>query len=378
MPHARSRCLDTVYRRMTCNATIRPEMVFLMWLFLALSPLPRTVAAAPSPFTWADTTHVADAGWGRMIALKDGRWLAVNNLYPRPNSILQLEISTDTARTWAPLTTVGEAGRNLDNGDVIPLPDGTLLLSCRSVIDRRDPGAGLSYHLPVYQSADGGKTWTFLSQVDTNEQTNFQPGQPSQGLWEPHLYLLADGRVACAYANEKHSAARPAFSQTCALKVSPDGGRTWGPEVALAAQPGGGGLRPGMPVVARMANGRYIAVYEIVGRGNADVYMKTSPDGVSWPPGLGTFIPGQHAGPWVTSLRDGRLVVSSCTNFLSYSDDYGTTWRPAFPALDVGQVFSWPAIYQTGPDEIGVMTSYRGVNIRWGKYAPRTPPKGKR
>ena len=327
-------------------------------------------ADAPAPFAWGAKTHVANAGWGRMIALGDGRWLCVNALYPRSNSLLQLEESTDTARTWTPLTTVGEAGRNLDNGEIIRLRDGTLRLSCRSVVDKHDAGATLSYHLPVYQSADGGRTWTFLSQIDTNELT-FQPGQPSQGLWEPHFYLLADGRLACAYANEKHSAEKPAYSQTCALRVSPDGGKTWGPELALAAQPGGGGLRPGMPVVTRLANGRYMAVYEVIGQGNGDVYQKTSPDGVTWPPGLGTFVPGQHAGPWVASLVDGRVAVTSCSNFISYSDDFGATWRPAFPALDAGQVFSWPAIYQTGPNEIGVMTSFQGVNIRWGRYTPR-------
>nr|MDQ2687811.1 glycoside hydrolase [Armatimonadota bacterium] len=331
--------------------------------------------ADASPFQWGETTHVANAGWGRMIPLKNGRWLCVNNLYPKPNSILQLEISTDKARTWAPLTTVGETGRNLDNGEIIQLADGTLRLTCRSVIDKRDPGANLSYHLPVYQSADGGKMWTFLSQIDTNEQSNFQTGQPSQGLWEPHFYLLADGRLACAYATEKHSIETPAYSQTCALKVSPDGGKTWGPEIPLAVQPGGGNLRPGMPVVTRMADGRFIAVYEIIGQGNGDVYQKTSPDGVSWPPGLGTFVPGQHAGPWITSLSDGRIVVTSCSNFLSYSDDFGANWQPAFPAVDVGQVFTWPAIYQTGPTEIAVMTSYHGINIRWGRYTPRTEPK---
>lgn len=365
------RYFDTFRRRLAPGKTNRLKLSPLLLLLTAGWPA-HTRADAPAPFEWTDRTHVADAGWGRMIPLRDGRWLCVNNLYPRPNSILQLEISTDRARTWTPTGTVAETGRNLDNGEIFQMPDGSLRLTCRSLIDKRDPGASLSYHLPVYRSADGGKTWTFLSQVDTNEQANFQPGQPSQGLWEPHFFRVADGRLACAYANEKHSAEKPAFSQTCALRVSPDGGKTWGPEIALAAQPGGGGLRPGMPVVTRMSDGRFIAVYEIVGQGNADVYQKTSSDGVHWPPGLGTLIPGHHAGPWVTSLQDGRLIVTSCSNQVSYSDDFGATWLAAPPAWDYGQVYSWPAVYQTGPDEVGVMTTYHGVNIRWGQYKPRT------
>ena len=323
--------------------------------------------ADPSgPFLWGETTHVADAGWGRMTLLKDGRWLGVNALYPKPNSILQLEISTDGARTWTPLATVAESGRNLDNGEVIQLPSGDLLLTGRSVVE----GAGLprSYHLPVYRSADGGKTWIFQSQVDTNEPPPTQAKNPSVGLWEPHFFFLPDGRLACAYANEKPAVATPAYSQIVSEKVSPDGGKTWGNEIVLAAQVGGGGERPGMPVLTRMKNGQYMAVYEVVGVGDADVYFKTSRDGVTWPPGIGVPIPCQHAGPWVTTLASGRLVVTSCENQISYSDDNGATWLLATPpAWPIGHVLTWPAIYQTAPDTLAAMNTYHGVSIRWGK-----------
>ena len=342
---------------------------------LMLTPLHGTAAAdgvAPGPFVWGETTHVADAGWGRMIDLGRGRWLCVDNLYPKPDSVLQIEVSADDARTWTPVSTVAEPKRDLDNGEVIRLPDGAFLLTCRSVIDHRVPGAALSYHLPVYRSADGGRTWAFVSQIDTSEVARYQQGRPSVGLWEPHFFLLPHSKIACAYADEKHAADSPAYSQTVAERVSSDGGKTWGREITLAAQPGGGGQRPGMPVVTRMTDGRYIAVYEVVGVGDADAYGKTSRDGVTWPDGIGSPIPGQHAGPWVASLRDGRLVVSSCENQVSLSNDYGKTWQiTSPPAWAIGHVFSWPAIYQTGPNGIAVMSSFHGVNIRRGKIIPR-------
>ena len=339
--------------------------------FAAACGMLRAQPTAASAFTWGDTTQVASAGWGRMIPLHGRDWLCVDNLYPKPNSVWQLEISHDDARTWSPITTVGEPGRNLDNGEIIQLPNGNLLLTGRSVVLSQTPGAQQSYHLPVYQSRDGGKTWTYLSQVATSEPLPYVPGQPSQGLWEPHFFLLPDKSLACAYADETPSVGHPAYSQIVSEKVSRDGGATWGPGIVLAAQIGGGGQRPGMPVVTRMKNGQYAAVYEVVGIGDADVYFKTSRDGVTWPAGIGAPIPGQHAGPWITSLRSGRLVVTSCENQISYSDDLGATWQVSTPPAEpFGHVFSWPAIYEVAPGQIAVMTSYHGVQIRWGRVKP--------
>lgn len=326
----------------------------------------RPAGADPSgPFSWG-AVHVADAGWGRMIRLAPDHWLSVGTLYPSPAThLLQIKESRDNARTWTVLSQVTEPGRRMDNGELIQLPSGAVLLTGRSVVDNQ------SFHLPVYRSTDGGAHWTYLSGIDANDSVA-SGNHPSQGLWEPHFFLLPGDRLAVAYASEKHSVQVPAYSQVCAEKVSGDGGTTWGPETLLAAQPGGGGLRPGMPVVARMADGRYIEVSEIVGVGKADVYSKVSPDGVHWPDGLGDPIPSQHAGPWVTSLSDGRLVVSSCANEISTSDDYGKTWHlTSPPAWDIGFTLSFPAIYQTGPREIAVMNTHRGVNIRFGSFAPR-------
>jgi hypothetical protein len=325
----------------------------------------------PAPFAWGATTVVANAGWARMIHLQQGDWLCVDNLYPKPNSIWQVERSSD-ARTWTPITTVGEPGRDLDNGELIQMPDGTLRLTGRSIVTTKTPGGAQSYHLPVYRSVDGGKTWTFLSQVDTSEPGPSAPGRPSLGLWEPHFFLLPHGALACAYADETRSQAKPAYSQIVSERVSRDGGRTWRPKIVLAAQIGGGEQRPGMPVVTRMTNGQYIAVYEVVGIGDGDVYFKTSRDGVTWPPGLGVHIPCQHRGPWVVSLTSGRLVVDSCQNQISYSDDFGATWllAPTAPEPFPVDGFSWPAIYQTGPDKIAVLTTYHDVRIRWGTVSP--------
>ena len=345
-------------------------MVLMYYVALASGTL-QAQTPSPSLFNWGETTLVAKAGWGRMIPAGGGNWLCVVTKFQKPNSILQIEISHDRARTWKVVTTAAEPGRNLDNGDLIQLPGGTLLLTGRSVVTSRKPGAAQSYHLPVYQSTNGGKTWTFLSQVAQSEPGPYTLGQPSQGLWEPKFFLLADKSLACAYSDETLSNSQPSFSQIISEKVSADGGATWGPVRVLASQTFGGGQRPGMPVVTRMKNGDYVVVFEVVGVGDANVYFKTSLDGATWPPGIGTPIAHQHAGPWVTSLESGRLIMTSCQNEISYSDDYGKTWLLASPpAVPIGHVFSWPAIYEIAPGHLAVMTSYRGVQITWGSVAP--------
>ena len=331
-------------------------------LLLCLLLTTPALAAPVTPFHWGSVTHFADGGWGRMTPLGGGHWLGIVTLYPKPNSLLQIQESDDNAHTWTPLGTVAETGRNLDNGEIIRLASGTILLSCRSVVNN------LSYHLPVYRSMDNGKTWTSLSMIAANDQV-VNGNRPSQGLWEPHFFLLPQGRVAVAYSTEMHANETPSYSQICAEKVSSDGGQTWGPEITLAAQPGGGDLRPGMPVVTRMTNGRYIAVYEVIGDNNGQVHKKVSPDGVTWPAGLGTSVPDQHAGPWVASLHDGRLVVTSCDNQLSYSDDFGATWHLTDPAWDLGGVLDWPAIYEVLPGQLASMVTFQGVQLRWGQIS---------
>ena len=90
-------------------------------------------------------------------------------------------------------------------------------------------------------------------------------------------------------------------------------------------------------------------------------------------------MPGHNAGPWVTSLADGRLLLTSCANVLSCSEDFGRSWHPVSPpawAVGPGKNFTWPAIYQTAANEVAVMVSWRGVWLRFGELAhlARTSP----
>jgi hypothetical protein len=325
-------------------------------------------AFASDPFVWKETARLADGGWVRMVRLHNGLWLSVKTVGADPNTFFQIQISADNMHTWHSLGRLTDPGRNLDNGQLVQLPSGSILLSGRSVVDVHQPTTGCSYHLPVYISSDLGSSWKLLSQVATSvDPPGHAEGLPSIGLWEPFLFLLPEGKLACAYSDETKSRDPDPYSQFIGERTSSDGGATWGPEVVVASQTGGGSERPGMPVVCRIKNGKYGVIFEVVGEGKADVYFKTSANGVDWGQGIGSLVPGQHAGPYVVSLATGRLVATSCQNVYSYSDDYGATWRPcSTQPWPIGFMLSWPSIYQVDPKAVAAAGSEPEASVRFG------------
>lgn len=303
--------------------------------------------------------NLAKGAWGRLLHMANGNWLAICTEFPSPTTnILKIWMSDNDLQTWHPLSEVSVPGRKMDNGELFQLSNGHILLTCRSLIDN------VSYELPVYESSDMGASWKYLSMVMENNSV-MNGNNPSQGLWEPTLYQLPHDKIAVAYSTEMHSVASPAYSQICAFKVSSNNGASWGSEQVMVEEPGGGNLRPGMPVVRRMANGKYIEVSEIVGMNNAEVCYKISTDGIHWPDGLGTPIPHQHAGPYLIPLHDGRLVVTSCSNELSCSHDFGKTWELVQPPVwKLGFTHTYPAIYQVSSNSLAVITSHDGISLR--------------
>lgn len=315
--------------------------------------------------------------YGRMFQLKNGDWLAVytilrNDGYkqdPDGGRELQISRSRDNGETWIEVATITDPGRDLDNGQMIQFNDGTILLAARSVRWQE------SYHLPVYKSTDNGHTWTYLSTIDFNEGTPGSLGNPDKGVYEPHFGFLADGRLAVMYANETHVTESPSYSQIISQKISADNGATWGDEIWVAAQQGA--ARPGMPVWTRMENGQYIVVFEICGgTQDCNVFYKISEDGITWSDGIGTQIPDQLGGPYILSLADGRLLVTSNSSNMSFSDDFGTSWKLAEGAWQkIWPHIRWPSLYQTGINEVCAMNSVsrdeggNNIQIRFGILA---------
>jgi hypothetical protein len=323
--------------------------------------------------TWGETAKPGRAVWIRLLKLDDaGRWLSVRTEFLRGRgSRLVFAHSADRCRTWTDIGRIESEGRNLDNGMLFRRGDGSgpILLACRSVALDKSSG-----RLPVYRSDDEGRSWTPLGLIDASE---VEPDQIfGLGLWEPFLYELPDGRLAAAYADERHAQEAPPFSQICAIRTSTDGGATWGDERVLTSEPGGGKLRPGMPVIARRPDGKYVAIYEVVGVGDAQVFTKISDDGWNWPAGLGHKLEGHRAGPYILAVPGGRLLATSCSGRLSWSDDGGETWRLAdtrgwSPDRDPEKTWlTWPSLFDLGQGEVALTNSSLGsrpYEIRFGR-----------
>ena len=130
-----------------------------------------------------------------------------------------------------------------------------------------------------------------------------------------------------------------------------------------------------MPVWTKMTNGKYIMVYEICGPLACNVYYKISSDGKSWPEGIGTAIPEQNGGPYILSLSDGRLIVTSNAGNISISDDFGSNWHTTSKPWEHKKPFSedwtqtvWSSMYEVGDNEIVILTTIQreigGHNIQ--------------
>ncbi|HEL4257351.1 TPA: exo-alpha-sialidase [Stenotrophomonas maltophilia] len=330
---------------------------------LAVSGFASVLHAAEITWTGTATVAARNAGWGRLAQLPDGRWLAVTTRFNEGQpTTLQLSISSDRARSWAPWSDVAETGRMIDNGELLVLPEGRVLLAMRSLVE------GVSYRLHLYASDDLGAHWTFLSTLAGNEAAN---GRKDRGVWEPVLTRLDDGTLSVVYADETRADEHPSYNQVVSQRLSNDGGRTWGPAMTIAEQPGGGQLRPGMPVMARRPAGGYLMVFETCGDDpQCPVSYKVSTDGRTWPAGLGTPLADQRCGPHVMTSTRGVMFVTSCLNEVSWSEDSGSSWRTVTPpAWPLGFRHSWPAVVELGPAEIGVVNVVDGaVQIRFGSY----------
>ena len=204
----------------------------------------RQVSVAVSPV--ADRVVVDSGGtYMRTTVLADGSLIGGYAASDGANRVLRVVKSTDGGDSWQRIGVVDSAlatARQIDNAFPLALPDGRILYSFRNH-DKNKDGAITFYRITVCVSEDGGKTWSFLSQVDERAVASNK-----NGLWEPFLRVAKDGNIQAYYSAENN-----ASDQDNLMKTSTDGGRTWGPAITVSGA--GVASRDGMIGVADVGNG---------------------------------------------------------------------------------------------------------------------------
>ncbi|HEY0799309.1 MAG TPA: sialidase family protein [Steroidobacteraceae bacterium] len=144
------------------------------------------------------------------------------------------------------------------------LREGTLLWAGSIGHDTADKHMAIR----IYRSDDGGRNWTFLSNVESP-----RPGQ----IWEPEFTVGQDGALILFHSDETEATE---YSQFIRKIRTYDGVRWQDPGYVVASKI----LRdrPGMPVSRRLADGRWMMTYELCGPAHCIARYRLSNDGWNW------------------------------------------------------------------------------------------------
>jgi hypothetical protein len=279
---------------------------------------------APQNYTVDPTEHVLDPRGGtypRMTRLADGSLLVSSERVQDGQAIIQVSKSTDDGKTftaWGEVTRTPTTSKDLGNGYLIEVPGSpTPTVLCAF----RNHDTGDFYRITLTKSTDGGKTWSFLTQV---AQQRVDPNRKN-GLWEPFIRFGADGNLQMTWSQELADNDQETFRS-----ISSDGGATWSPPQNLRVHNPSVKVRDGMqgivsvkdrvtgrdtlvmvfesnPAAETATGGKFRVEYAL----SYDDGATYSARGVVWQSG-----PGKNAGaPQIEKFSvDDSLVVSFMTD----------------------------------------------------------------
>jgi hypothetical protein len=254
--------------------------------------------------------------------------------------------STDGGRQWSvgPIGTVTDSvhGWDLDGPTLYELPqaEGSLpagtLLAAGTAWNRKDY---TQQAVEVFTSTDQGASWSYRSSCASESGMADTQGH---GIWEPEFTVASNGNLVCYFSDERPSVS--GYPQVLAHVTSTDGGATWSSEVYdVAVQDNV--QRPGMASVVKLPGGSYAMAYEDCKAGYdpdtaCSVYVKASPDGLSWNPGnlgyLAQTSDGRHflhtpqlawspaGGPEGTLLLSGQRLVHGMDGAITVQKESGS------------------------------------------------------
>jgi hypothetical protein len=292
----------------------------------------------------------------KSVQLANGTILVAfeDDTQPTATQTFPIYSSTNNGATWSYFSSVPYSGPrrgwvNWTNPFFYTLPQaigtmpaGTLLLAGIAAPPDRSATA-----VVLYSSTNNGLTWKYVSEVASG---GGKTGSNLTPIWEPNL-LVANNKLIVYYSDERDKAHN---NQKLVHQTSTDG-VTWGSVVNDVA-PSDTNLRPGMAVVAKMANGQYIMTYEVVNLSGTPNNFKISSNPESWnPTDLGTTI-DYGGSPFITSLPNGRLAYNSygSGNILINTNNGSGAWTSVLSNMPKG--YSRTLQYVTGTGRVLILS----------------------
>ncbi|KAF1979018.1 glycoside hydrolase family 93 protein [Bimuria novae-zelandiae CBS 107.79] len=228
----------------------------------------RVVFDPPANANWTDPRVL----YARTAQLPNGDLLATwENYSPEPPKVyFPIYKSTDQGYTWKELSRV----QDTQNGwglryqpflYVLPerfagYPAGTVLLSGSSI-----PTDLSKTQIELYASTNSGKTWKFVSHIAAGGVA--VPNNGETPVWEPFL-MKHKNTLICYYSDQRDNAT---YGQKMVHQTTTDL-KTWGPVIDDVTYPTYTD-RPGMPIVAKLPNGKFIMTYEYGGGPGFSTYQ---------------------------------------------------------------------------------------------------------
>ncbi|MEQ4305795.1 RICIN domain-containing protein [Plantactinospora sp. B6F1] len=161
-------------------------------------------------------------------------------------------------------------------------PEGTLIWATSvNTFGGGDTVPNPDARIVAWRSTDHGRSWLALPGPIVT-------GGSGHGLWEPEFSVVG-GDLVVHFSDKTQ---QPRYGQTLARARSADGGDTWSAKVNTVAVDASPDLAaedsPGMPVVRRLPDGRYLMAYEycnirpVPGGHGCRVHYRVSADGWDW------------------------------------------------------------------------------------------------
>ena len=224
--------------------------------------------------------------YGRVVESDDGTLIATGEQLSGYDSGIPIYRSSDGGATW------NKNQKNIHDHDynngaydakwqptlyVLPQDVGTTLKKGDIMLVATSIDAGAdNYNLVsinLYRSTDIGLTWTWMSEIQSSTRDSTH-----NGCWEGNLYVNDNGELVCIFADET---LHDVYNQRIVLRTTTDG-VNWSEIQNVIALEDQYNLRPGMPVVTKIKDGKYFLVTEMVGESGVPIYWRTSDDGINW------------------------------------------------------------------------------------------------